>query len=114
MSRTTNNTLNHREMFNLTNIVQGLFGTNTTFTKWEEAEDFFTKRLGRKVTRNNIRTACETLGRDVTEIVKIDLESNPYAQLQQVVRTLRLRVDQLEARIATLESGKQNDGSLFS
>ena len=96
-----NNQLNAQEIWLLTNQVQR---EDSVFTKWDDAEKHFTKKLGRKVTKANIQSASKACGRDWTELVKIDMTHNPYAMTLQQVRQLIARIEELEMRVLKIES----------
>jgi hypothetical protein len=96
-----NNQLNAQEIWLLTNQVQR---EDSVFTKWDDAEKHFTKKLGRKVTKANIQSASKACGKDWTELVKIDLSNNPHALALQQVRQLVVRIEELEKRVLKIES----------
>jgi hypothetical protein len=95
------NRLTAVEMYRLTRLAEE---HDQTFQNWEDAIRHFEYHMKRPITRSNIETAAENLGRNASDIVPPSGPSNPLGNLLAQMKALRLRVDELAERVVKIEN----------
>lgn len=95
------NVLTPKQYYDLINAIKE--EGEKQFPNWEEAQHYYSDKLGFKVSKYNIKTAAGVAGVKTSEMIEAQNLSNLYGSFAFSVAELKVQIKKLEARLEKVE-----------